>query len=208
MDTKVILRTGGLPFATERSANLRIGALAKEGKSYTAIPWTVTDDDGETHEGWALERTDGMKRPERIPVGQRNRLSAPKRPGYVRRWVNNDPGRVQMFQQAGYKVVTDEGYDPANPGVVRVGDPSVGKPAMMGSGVVEEVGGGKKAVLMEIRKDWYDEDQAAKHRKIDQMESQIKRRPKKDGFYGDISVDGNRPNQGRSAVDVDEGHFG
>ena len=112
-----------------------------------------------------------------------------------------------MFEQAGYKIVTDKDYDPANPGAVRVGDPSIDRPAMMGSSVVEEVGGGKKAILMEIRKDWYDEDQRAKARGISQMEDQIKRRPNKDGFYGDIKVDGTDPRRKRSAVDIDEGHF-
>lgn len=205
---KVILRNNGLPFATKRAAGLRIGALVKEGKNYQAIPWSVDNPEGgDPIEGWALERVETGRRMERIPVGTRNRLSAPKRPGYVRRWVNNKPGRIQMFQQAGYKVVTDQEYDPANPGMVRVGDQFTDKPAIMGSSVVEEVGGGNKAVLMEIRKDWYDEDQAAKARKIDQMEAQIKRRPNKDGFYGDIKVDGTERNKHQSAVDIDEGHF-
>lgn len=207
---KVILRNSGLPFATKRAAELRIGALAKEGKAYTAIPWSVDDPDneGKSIEGWALERVENGRRMERIPVGTRNRLTAPKRPGYVRRWVNNQPGRIQMFEQAGYTQVTDKDYDPANPGVVRVGDMVGNRPAPMGSSVIEEVGGGNRAVLMEIRKDWYDEDQEAKSRKLDEMEAQIKRRPNKDGFYGNISVDGTGRSKKRSAVhDYDEGHF-
>lgn len=204
---KVILRNNGLPFVTKRAAELRIGALAKEGKNYQAMPWSVDNPEGgDPIEGWALERVEGGRRMERIPVGTRNRLSAPKNPGYVRRWVNNKPGRIQMFEQAGYKIVSDKDYDPQNPGMVRVSD-NLNKPAIMGSSVVEEVGGGNKAVLMEIREDWYKEDQAAKARKIDQMEAQIKRRPKKDGFYGDIKVDGTQRNKQRSAVDIDEGHF-
>lgn len=212
-DEKIILRTSGLPFKTERAANLRIGVLAKEGKMYTAIPWTVDapEDGGDPLEGWALERLDSLKRPERIPVGQRNRLTAPQRPGYVRRWVNNEPGRLQMFEQAGYKMVTDQNYDPANPGVVRVGDPSVGKPTPMGSTVVEEVGGGKRAVLMEQRQDWYLEDQKLKQNKINEMEAQIKRRPNKDGFYGDIKADFDARDpsgkKAKSAIDMDQGQF-
>lgn len=212
-DHKIILRTNGLPFKTERAADLRIGVLAKEGKQYIRIPWTVAGEEegAEPVEGFALERADEMERPERIPVGTRNRLTAPKRPGYVRRWVNNDPGRLQMFEQAGYKMVTDQNYDPANPGSVRVGDPTGQRPAPMGSTVVEEVGGGKKAVLMEIRKDWYDADQTVKARKLDEMEAQIKRRTKKDGFYGKINSDfkakqrsGGKP---QSAIDMDQGQF-
>ena len=205
-DEKIVLRTNGLPFATERAADLRIAAMAKQNKSYRRIPWSAKDpDSGKEVEGFALERVDaGARRQERIPIGQRNRLTAPKRPGYVRRFVNTTPGRVQMFEDAGYQLVTDQTYDPENPGVVKIGDRTSGA-TPMGSAVVEDVGGGQQAVLMEIREDWYNEDQAKKARRLDEMEAQIKRRPTKDGLYGSVATErsGLPPEQ----VDMDQGHF-
>jgi len=205
---KIVLRTNGLPFATARAADLRVAAMAKQGKDYQRIPWTVQDD-GKPVEGYALERIDsGARRKERIPVGQRNRLTAPRRPGYKRRFVNMQPGRIQMFEDAGYQLVTDQTYDPDNPGVVKTGNRTAG-PTPLGSAVVEEVGGGQQAVLMEIREDWFNEDQARKARRLDEMEAQIKRRPKKDGLYGSVKAESamTPPPQDVADVDMDQGHF-
>ncbi len=204
-NNKILLRTNGLPFATARAADLRIAAMAKQGKNYSRIPWTAKDTEtGDAVEGFALERIDGeIKRPERIPIGQRNRLTAPRRPGYVRRFVNLKPGRTKMFEDAGYQMVTDQTYDPDNPGVVKKEHTMGTTP--LGSAVVEEVGGGQQAVLMEIREDWYNTDQAKKAHLLDEMEVQIKRRPTKDGHYGDVKAERSavEPNQ----VDIDQGHF-
>jgi len=208
---KIVLRTNGLPFATERAAELRIAAMAKQNKSYRRIPWAVKDPDGGKQvEGFALERVDAAsRRVGRIPIGQRNRLTAPKRPGYKRRFVNIQPGRIQMFEDAGYQLVTDQTYDPNNPGVVRVGDRVAGAATPLGSAVVEEVGGGQQAVLMEIREDWYNEDQAKKARRLDEMEAQIKRRTTKSGHYGSIKAESamTPPPQDVADIDMDQGHF-
>ncbi len=209
-DEKIVLRTNGLPFATKRAAGLRVAAMAKQNKNYRPIPWTGKDPEtGKEVEGYALERVDaGSRRQERIPIGQRNRLTAPKRPGYVRRFVNTTPGRVQMFEDAGYQMVTDQTYDPENPGVVKIGDRTSGA-TPMGSAVVEDVGGGQQAVLMEIREDWYNEDQAKKARRLDEMEAQIKRRPTKSGHYGSVKMESamTPPPEDVSDIDMDQGHF-
>ena len=205
-EDKIVLRTNGLPFATARAADLRIAAMAKQGKDYQRIPWTVQDE-GKPVEGFALERVDaGARRKERVPVGQRNRLTAPRRPGFKRRFVNIQPGRMQMFEDAGYQVVTDQTYDPDNPGVVKVGNRTAGS-TPLGSAVVEEVGGGQQAVLMEIREDWFNEDQAKKARRIDEDEAQIKRRTQKDGHYGSVKVESAMTPPPQDGVDIDQGHF-
>jgi hypothetical protein len=36
------------------------------------------------------------------------KLAAPARPGYVRRWVDNDPSRIQAMQELGYEPVQDK----------------------------------------------------------------------------------------------------
>ena len=39
--------------------------------------------------------------------GQHLKLAAPERPGYMRRWVNDKPGRLAMFQKLAYDFVED-----------------------------------------------------------------------------------------------------
>jgi len=101
--------------------------------------------------------------PKRIPVGQRDVLTAPKNPGYVRRFVNAEPGRIERFQAAGYRIVEDE----------PIGDPALGAGTPIGSSANKHVGGGQRAVLMEIQEDWYNEDQLAKAAKIKALEDTI-----------------------------------
>lgn len=39
--------------------------------------------------------------------GQHLKLAVPDRPGYQRRWVNDTPGRIAMFKELAYDIVTD-----------------------------------------------------------------------------------------------------
>lgn len=113
----------------------------------------------------------------RKPVGSQSRLVAPKRKGYVRRYVNDIDGRVGMFKEAGYDVVT---------GDVETNSGQVGLDSQLGSAICKGVGDGKKAVLMEIKQEWYDEDQATKQERIDHTESSL--HDKKQGQYGSIQI--------------------
>lgn len=131
-------------------------------------------------------------RRKRIPLGvPRLKLNAPTRPGYVRRWVNDDAGRLDAAQQGGYEYVLGE----ARPdGVATEG---------MGAKISRVVGtreGGAPitAYLMEIRKEWYDEDQKAKQAGVNATEEALKRgsdehgTPGTDGRYvpkSGISID-------------------
>ena len=136
-------------------------------------------------------KNDGVKPVEqsrnRIPLGSRNVLTAPKRPGFVRRIVNDIGDRVKMFQEAGYNIVND-GTD--------VGDPKIGKPTQLGSNTNPHVGSGQKAFLMEIPEEYYKEDQERKQKEISEVENQIKRKGKlfdertsgKDGLSGNVEI--------------------
>jgi hypothetical protein len=125
-----------------------------------------------------VERTN---RPKRIPLGTRNILTAPERPGYVRRFVNDEGDRIKHFEAAGYSVVRED---------IDVGDPKAGKDTKTGSVVSPAVGGGKRAVLMEIKKEWYDEDQKAKQDRISEGEADMKRQlnSRRDGQYGGVTI--------------------
>lgn len=105
-------------------------------------------------------------RPVRIPLGTRDILTAPKRSGYVRRFVNDEGDRIQRFEEAGYKVVRED---------IEVGDPVAGKESQIGSVVNPSVGGDKKAVLMEIKEEWYEKDQKEKQDRISTGEKDMKR---------------------------------
>lgn len=118
----------------------------------------------------------------RIPLGSRNVLTAPKKPGFVRRFVNDKGDRIQSFKDAGWLTVDD---------VTKTGDDKAGRVTSMGSGANPHVGGGQRAVLMEIPEEIYKEDRADSQAKITQVENEIRRNqisPGNDGLEGKISI--------------------
>lgn len=128
---------------------------------------------------------------QRTPIGQRNVLTAPKRDGFVRRYVNiDDNGRIDMFKEAGWKIVDES---------TCMGDANAGTASQVGTVASKPVGGGRKAVLMEIREDWYKEDQAAKDARLKENErgllkDQNGQVPNQSNLYGEgISIQSNRP---------------
>ena len=124
-------------------------------------------------------------RPIRTPIGTRDVLTAPKKAGFVRRFVNDEGDRVKQFEEAGYTIVQED---------IEVGDPKAGKDTPTGSVVSKSVGAGTKAVLMEIKEEWYKEDQKAKQDRISMAENDMKRRLKSGhgGLYP-TSASGLRP---------------
>ena len=120
-------------------------------------------------------------RPIRIPLGTRNVLTTSKREGYVRRFVNDEKDRIQQFEDAGYTIVHDD---------VQVGDPKAGNETQIGSITNKAVGNGTRAVLMEIKEEWYQEDQKAKQDRISVGENDMKRKlnERKAGHYGEFKV--------------------
>ena len=116
----------------------------------------------------------------RIPLGTRNILTAPKKPGFVRRFVNDTGDRVQQFKDAGYSIVEED---------IKVGDPKIGRSDKLGSTVDVHVGGSTRAVLMEIPEKYYFEDKKVAQDKITAVENEIRRsskEPGKDGLHGAI----------------------
>jgi hypothetical protein len=114
----------------------------------------------------------------RIPLSGRNVLTVQgKDPNYAYRIVNDEEDRIARFQDAGYELVADED--------VTVGDKRVSKPTAEGTVKQISVGGGKKAFLMRIRKDWYEEDQKAKQDFVDRQEATTKQKALS-GTYGSL----------------------
>ncbi len=112
--------------------------------------------------------------------GKRNVLTVSgKDPNFEYRIVNDTGDRVASMQERGYEIVTDKG--------VTVGDRRIANPTQEGSPVQASVGGGTKAFVMRIRKDWYEEDQAAKAQQTAEVEAAMKR-DAKEGMYGKLEI--------------------
>lgn len=109
---------------------------------------------------------------DRIPLGvPRAKLSVPPRPGYVRRWINDKENRLWHAQQAGWQFVEDP--------KLKVGEAAESGNRDMGSRVSRPVGTHKTGApmycyLMEIKQELYEEDQAEKQRKLDEIDQSIK----------------------------------
>lgn len=125
------------------------------------------------------------QRVKRTPVNGRNVLTVSgKDPDYVYRIVNDSSDRIQAFLDAGYELVD------ANS--VRVGDKRVNSASPEGSKAQVNVGGGQKAMVMRIKKEWYDEDQAAKAAHVNQLEQTIKQKAV-GADYGTVTISRGTP---------------
>jgi len=97
---------------------------------------------------------DGTKR---IPFGQKHaKLHYAQRPGYMRRWVNDTPGRIMGAERGGYKHVKD----------------NEGNPVKTHAGL-QAMGGAMNCYLMEIPMQWYQEDFAFKQESVDETDKAI-----------------------------------
>jgi len=119
----------------------------------------------------------------RTPIGAKRDITAVHNTpdGYVDRWVNDDPGRVEKFKQAGYENVdtakVGSSDDHSEQGVVS-----------------RDMGKGITAYLMRQRKDYFNEDQAEKQRYVDSTEESMRKKKIKpnestDGTYGEVRID-------------------
>ena len=114
----------------------------------------------------------------RVPVGAANRLEFVNLdPERRYRLVNADAARIAMFERAGYRIENLADY---LPGYTRLDTANAADNVL-------QVGGGQKQVLMSQSREFYDEDQAMKQRKQDELEASMK--PKiSEGMYGDILI--------------------
>lgn len=129
------------------------------------------------------------------PIGSKNRTDRPKRMSfsqqrntltydnkdkdYVYRVFNDTEGRLQKAEIAGYEYVQDN---------EQLGDPVADGSTPLGSVVTKPVGGGKNGVLMRIKREYYEEDQAEKQRNIDETEATLKKKADEDGHYGSLKI--------------------
>jgi hypothetical protein len=121
-------------------------------------------------------------RPVRTPAGARNILSVRgKEPGYEYRVVNDDFGRIEDFVERGWEFVD------AN--AVKVGESRVDNPHPEGTKASIQVGRSapKKAYVMRIKKEFWDEDQALKKARVDELESTMKQDVRSSGGTLDIT---------------------
>ena len=94
----------------------------------------------------------------RVPLGQHvAKLAYPPRPGYVRRWISDSPGRVAQAFDGGWSHVKDPKTQKP---VKRVVDESLGQ-------------GGRLGFIMEIPEELWNEDQQAKSDSLDVIDNQI-----------------------------------
>ncbi len=117
-------------------------------------------------------------RPQRTSVGTRQRLVAKNTdPDFKYRFVTDKDGRVEDLLERGY-VIAD--------GKEEISVSRLSVAATEGSAKTVHVGNGDKGILMKIRKDWYEEDQEAKQRLINERE-QTMLNDRSDGKYGKFS---------------------
>lgn len=131
-----------------------------------------------------VEPVTPVRKERRTPAsGARDKLTVyGKDPNFVYRWVRNDEGRIQWFQERGYEVVTQD---------LEVGQKTVDSGSKLGSAVTKFAGGSTTLVLMRIAKEWYDEDQAAKETAIAGTEATMKNAESQvggRGGYGGLSI--------------------
>lgn len=133
--------------------------------------------------GAPLNDNSRADRPHRIPIGTQRRLNVRQRPGYVRRIVNDTDGNLERYKAAGYTMVADEN--------LQIGDGRSKDSTPLGATRRIHVGRGTYAYLMEIREDWYQQDQANKIKKNINNVRNITRTDTHKNQYGGISVDEN-----------------
>jgi hypothetical protein len=123
-----------------------------------------------------------LPREKRTPInGTRNILTIRgQEPGYRYRIVNDDGDRIQLLQEQGYELVQDAS--------ITVGDRRIANPTKEGSPIQVSVGGGQKGFVMRIKDEWYQEDQKAKQKSVDDLDESMKADAKKVADYGSLKI--------------------
>ena len=106
-------------------------------------------------------------------------IAGEKDPNYVYRFVNDTGSRIANFQSAGYEFVEDTS--------LVVGDSRVFDSSDLGSSKRVTSNDGTISYLMRIKKEYYEEDQAAKAAQINETERAMKQEATQ-GTYGKLSI--------------------
>lgn len=117
------------------------------------------------------DKRKGSGRKARVPLNamQQKMQVKHKNPNFVDRWFNDDHGRLQAAQQAGYEFVEDEDVKAERAGTNAESDARVS----IHAGTRRD-GSPMNAYLMRIPKEYYDEDQAAKQAVVDETDKAIR----------------------------------
>lgn len=120
------------------------------------------------------------RRVRRSPLDKANKLTVKgKDPNFVYRIVNDIDDRVNDFLDAGWELDTSD--------EIRVGASKVDNSSKLGKVREIPVGGSTKAVLMKIKKEYFEEDQKAKQDYVRSTELAMRPNPN-DGTYGKIDI--------------------
>ena len=119
------------------------------------------------------------KRVTRKPLHSRGpqSVSGEKDPNFHYRFVNDTGSRIQNFKEAGYELVVDQD--------LVVGDSNAVDITGLGSSKRVVSNDGTVSYLMRTKKEFFDEDQQAKAKRIDDLEASTKDTP---GMYGSIKM--------------------
>lgn len=126
-----------------------------------------------------------VTRPQRAvrkPLHQRGPLSitGQKDPNFEYRFVNDVGSRISNYQEAGWELVVDNN--------LVVGDSRTKDASDLGSSKRVTSDNGTVSFLMKIKKEYYEEDRAAKLAMAEQQEQAIKTEASK-GMYGKLDID-------------------
>ena len=122
------------------------------------------------------------RKPRRVGINKtRNVLTVEgKDPNFEYRIVNDTGDRISQFEERGYEVVSDTN--------IKVGDRRIANPTKEGSPIQISVGGGQKAFLMRLKKEFYEEDRKAKDALVDEQEKGMLAEAKSIADYGKVTV--------------------
>ena len=113
-------------------------------------------------------------KPTRVKFNNRNKISFDGMdPNYVYRVVNDKDGRIAKMEEIGYELVESDG---------QIGDYRVAEGSKMGRALSKPVGNGVTGYLMRIPKEYYDEDQAEKAKRVDSSEAALKPQKTKEEY--------------------------
>lgn len=115
--------------------------------------------------------------------------------GYVPRWVNDEGDRLEVAQNGGYEFVYDKRDSKAHVGeAVTNGNTSIDSRISKIVDKTPRMTGERRAYLMQIKQEYYDEDQRAKMVKVDELADTIKhgkagmKKEEQGDFYADLKI--------------------
>lgn len=129
------------------------------------------------------EMTVTRERPQRTKNASRQKgpLTSVARQGYRNYFANDEDGRIEEMLELGYTPVINPSADTS--------DTAGGRDSKYGNAVKKSVGGGVKAILMEIPQEWYDEDYAEAQKEVDRSDEALN--SNEIGQYGSVSINRN-----------------